>query len=391
MSSTIPTLGAAIRHEFALEADFLTLNHGSYGATPRLVLAAQEAWRGRMEAQPTRFFTGEYPPAIRAAAAALAGFLGARPEDIAFVPNATTGCNAVLRSLRLGPEDEILVLGHVYNAVRNTVRFVTERAGARMVVAELPFPRPTAAAVLDSLRRAITPRTRVAVLDHITSASALALPIAEMIALCHAAGVPVLVDGAHAPGQVELDLRALGADWYTGNCHKWLMAPKGCAFLFARGDRQAVLHPVSISHGYGQGFGAEFDWTGTADPSAYLAVTAALDFWWSLGGSALAARNRELAVEAGALLAARLGTEPGARPEMAGSMALVRLPVPGDAELTRRLRAALLDAGTDTPVHPLGADLWLRLSAQAYNEIGDYERLASLLPGLLASVYCPAP
>ena len=377
-------LGHAIRHEWGLDKDFLTVNHGSYGATPKAVLAVQNEWRARMEAQPTRFFARDYAPAIRDAAASLASFLHADPADLAFVPNATTGCNAVLRSLRFAPDDEILVLDHVYNAVRNTVRHIAAQTGARMVVAELPFPQPTADAVLERLAQAITPRTRIAVLDHITSVSALVLPIVRMIAACHAAGVPVLVDGAHGPGQVALDLTAMGADWYTGNCHKWLMAPKGCAFLHARADRQADLHPVTISHGYTCGFAEEFDWTGTADPSAYLALPATLGFFERLGGATLAARNRALAAEATSLLASRLQTEVGVLPDMAGAMGLVRLPVQAATQADAlALRERLFAAGTDAPVNAIGGALWLRISAQAYNEIADYERLAELLPAVL--------
>ena len=384
MSGLPNALGRAVRHEWALDPDFLTVNHGSYGATPRTVLAVQSEWRTRLEAQPTRFFARDYLPAIREAAAALAGFVNVAATDLAFVPNATTGCNAVLRSLQFGPGDEILMLGHVYNAVHNTVRHVAAQSGTRVVVAEIPFPRPTVEAVLDSLARAMTPRTRIAVLDHITSISGLVLPIARMVALCRDAGVPVLVDGAHGPGQVPLDLTALGADWYTGNCHKWLCAPKGCAFLHARADRQAGLHPVTISHGYGQGFASEFDWTGTADPSAYLALPATLDFFNRLGGEAMTVRNRALAGEATALLAGRLRTEVGALPEMAGAMGLVRLPGANATQADAlALRERLFTAGTDAPVNALNGALWLRISAQAYNEIDDYACLADLLSATL--------
>lgn len=369
--------GRAIRGEWGLDADFLTLNHGSYGATPRVVLAAQDAWRARMEAQPSRFFRAIYPEAIRAAAGKLADFLGAQAGDVAFAENATAGCNAVLRSLRLAPGDEILVLAHVYGAVRNTVRFVCERSGAVMVETAMPFPRPLPDAITEAVTSAITPRTRIAVMDHITSASALVLPIADIVAACHVRGVPVLVDGAHGPGQVDLDLTALDADWYTGNCHKWLNAAKGCAFLWARADRQADLHPVTISHGYGQGFTAEFDWLGTYDPSAYLSVPAALDFHARLGGPALRARNATLAFEAARLLAARLGTETGGGNAVSGAMGLVRLP--GDGARAMELREALLAHGTDTPVSNLSGAPWLRISAQAYNDIADFERLADIL------------
>ncbi len=379
-------LGAAIRREWELDPDYLTVNHGSFGATPRIVLAAQDGWRKRMEAQPTRFFVLELPAALREAATVLARFLGAQASDVVFVPNATTGCNAVLQSLQLRAGDEVLHMSHVYNAVRNTIGHMAERAGASVVVADVPFPRPEASAILTNIEKAITKRTRIAVIDHITSSSGLVLPIHEIVRICHAAGVPVLVDGAHGPGQVPLDLAMLDADWYVGNCHKWLSAPKGCAFLQARRDRQAELHPVTISHGYGQGFTAEFDWTGTVDPTAFLALPAALDFFHKLGGTALMERNRRLAAEAATLLASRLGTETGGSFEMTGSMATVRLPI--RLELKRSeavaVRQALYAAGVDSPVHPLVGGMWLRLSACAYNEMADYEQLAKLLPAVLA-------
>jgi len=385
--------GAAIRHEWDLDPDWLTVNHGSYGATPRVVLAAQREWQRRMEAQPCRFMGRELPKALRAAADQLAAFVGAEGRDLAFVENATVGCNAVLRSAPLDPGDEILALNHGYGAVLKTARYVARRTGALVREARLPFPRPTDAAVVQSVAAALTPRTRIAVLDHITSSSALVLPIEQMVATCHAVGVPVLVDGAHAPGQVALDLTRLDADWYVGNCHKWLMAPKGCAFLWARRDRQDGLHPVTISHGYGQGFLAEFDWTGTRDMSAFLAVTAALDFHRRLGGPALQARNAALAAEATALLAHRLRTETGSSlPEgksSVGAMGLVRLPDTENVtpETALLLRERLLDAYTDAPVNELDGTAWLRISVQAYNELRDFERLAQVIVQLL----CPPP
>jgi len=302
------------------------------------------------------------------------------------VENATVGCNAVLRSRRLGPDDEIVMLSHVYGAVGNTVRYVCNISGAKPVEVDLPFPRVTADDVIARLAAALTPRTRLAVLDHITSKSALVLPIGRMIEACHARGVPVLVDGAHAPGQVDVDVTALNADWYVGNCHKWMMAPKGCGFLYARRDRQDRLHPVTISHGYGKGFRAEFDWTGTWDPSAYLAVTAAIDFHEWLGGPALRARNAALAAEAAAMVAGRLGTETGGGNEISGAMELVRVPVSGAQTEDRALalRDRMLDAGTDVPVHANADAIWMRLSAQAYNELEDYRRLAEIVSGVLA-------
>ena len=380
-SGPLPRLGAAIRGEFMLDPDFLTVNHGSFGAAPLGVLAAQDEWRRRLEAQPTRFMRNELPKALRAAAGKLGRFLGAAGEDIAFVDNATTGCNAVLRSLAFKPGDEILVLDHVYGAVRNTVRHVAERAGARMVEAAIPFPNPTADGVVAAVEAKLGPNTRLAVFDHIASHSALVLPIQRMVAACRAAGVPVLVDGAHGPGQVTVDLTALSADWYSGNCHKWLSTPKGCAFLWARKDRQRDLHPVTVSHGYGKGFTAEFDWTGTRDPSAYLAVDAAIEFHERLGGPAFRRRNAELAQAGAALIARRLDSGTAAGPEFHAAMWLVKLPVAGPATPERAfaLRSRMLDEfKTDVPVHPLAGAIWLRISAFAYNELGDYARLAEI-------------
>ncbi|HUN40433.1 MAG TPA: aminotransferase class V-fold PLP-dependent enzyme [Acetobacteraceae bacterium] len=377
---TVPLLGRAVRHEWVLDPDFVSVNHGSFGATPRVVLAAQQDWLRRMETQPGRFFRAILPDALRHAAEQLAGFVGADGNDLAFVENATVGCNAVVRSLPLGAGDEILVLTHGYGAVRNAVRAVAERVGARMTEAAVPFPRPDAEAIVASVAAALTPRTKLAVIDHITSGSALVLPLERIIAVCHAAAVPVLVDGAHGPGQVTLDLSSLGADWYVGNCHKWLCAAKGCGFLWAATSRQAGLHPVTISHGFGNGFLAEFDWTGTRDCSAWLSVGVAIDFHARLGGAALRARNVALAAEGAALLARRLNTEQGATGALAGAMGLVRLPLAGAVTPARSaaMRARLLAAGTDAPTHIIDDALWLRLSAHAYNEIGDYERLGEI-------------
>ncbi len=380
-----PRLGRAVRHEWPLDWSWLTVNHGSVGASPRVVLAAQQDWRRQLESQPTRFIHETLPAGLATAAARLGAFVGADGKDIALLDNATSGCNTVLRSLHLAQDDEVLVLSHGYGAVRNAVRFVTERAGARMIEATLPFPRPDPDAIVAAITTALTPRTRLAVIDHITSASALVLPLHAIIVACHAAGVPVLVDGAHGPGQLTLDLRALGADWYVGNCHKWLCAPKGSAFLWAAPEHQAELHPLTISHGFGQGFRAEFDWTGTRDSTACLAIPTALDFHQRLGGTSLLSHNVALATEATAMLADRLGTEVGTTPALAGAMGVVRLPTaaPATTEWALRLRQKLLDARTDAPVHALDGAIWLRISAHAYNETADYEALADIVAGII--------
>jgi len=382
----MPEWGEAVRDEWDLDPAFLTVNHGSYGATPRVVLEAQREWQRRMEAQPVRFFGREAPAALRAAAVRLAAFVGARGDDLVFVENATAGCNAVLRSLDFAAGDEILVLSHGYGAVVKAARYVASRSGARVVEVPVPFPRPGDDALVAAVASAIAPRTKLAILDHITSGSALVLPMARLTETCHAAGVPVLVDGAHAPGNLDLDVPATGADWYVGNCHKWLCAPKGCAFLWAPPARQEGLHPLTISHGYGQGFLAEFDWIGTRDLSAWLAVTAALDFHERMGGATLRARNRALAAEAATRLAGRWGTETGLGNGAPQAMALVRLPLVGQLSASRALalRERLLDAGTDAQIPEVDGAIWLRISAQAYNTLTDYERLADLLSAELS-------
>ena len=381
--AALPPYGRAIRHLWHLRDDATFLNHGSFGLTPKSVLAAQDALRREMEAQPVLFLHREnLQPRLRGAAERLAAFLGAASEDLAFVDNATTGVNAVLRSFRLAPGDEILVNDHTYAAVRNAVRFVCERSGACMIEARLPFPGTDATGIVAAVGAALSPRTRLAVLDHVSSASALVMPVAELTALCRSAGAKVLVDAAHAPGMLPLDLPAVGADWITGNAHKWLFAPKGCAFLWARRDAQADLHPTVISHGFGQGFAAEFDWTGTRDPTAWLALPAALDFYRAMGDGSLRARNHALACAAGRLLAAAWRTETAAADAMFGSMALVR--VPGNPGGTFEAAAALHDRlwqrhRVEVPVIPWTGTLWVRVSAQIYNEMDDYGRLAEAI------------
>ncbi|MGE0118255.1 MAG: aminotransferase class V-fold PLP-dependent enzyme [Dongiaceae bacterium] len=381
-----PRYGHGLRDLFDLQTDAVFLNHGSYGLTPRPVLAAQAALRAEMEVQPVRFLARQrLQPRLRAAAQQLAPFLGADGADLAFVDNATTGINAVLRSLPLKPGDEILITDHTYGAVRNAVRYVCARSGAGMVEARLPFPSGGADDIVDAMAAALSPRTRLAVLDAVTSISALVMPVARLAAACRAAGAQVLVDAAHAPGMLDLDVAALGADWVSGNVHKWLFAPKGCGFLWARRALQGDLHPTVISHGFEQGFANEFDWTGTRDPTGWLSIPAALAFYRSMGDGALRARNHRLAVEAAALLAQRWGTETGAPADMLGAMAVVRLP--GSRPATSAAAQALNDElwerhRIEVPAMAIGAHLWLRISAQIYNELSDYEHLAAVVATL---------
>lgn len=351
--------------------------------TPRAVLAAQESLRSEMESQPVQFLGRvQLQPRLRAAAAALAEFFRAAGEDLVFVDNATTGVNAVLRSLDLGPDDELLITDHTYPAVRNAVRFVCARAGARLVEARLPFPAESNEQIVTAVTASLTTRTRLAVLDLVTSASAIVMPVEALAKACRTAGAQVLIDAAHGPGMLELDLPALRADWVTGNAHKWLFAPKGCALLWASKPAQRNLHPPVISHGFEQGFANEFDWTGTRDPTPWLAVPAALDFYRSMGGGTLRARNHDLAVTGARLLADRWKTETGAPAAMLGARAVVRLPGkwPATLEAARALRDHLWrQHRMEVPIFAFHEQLWVRISAQIYNDLEDYGRLASAL------------
>jgi isopenicillin-N epimerase len=401
----VPSFGRSMLAHWWLDPALTYLNHGTVGATPRVVLAAQHAWQRRIEAQPAAFLLRELmrlehraagagvgDPArtlLRATADEIGAFVGARGDDLVFVDNASTGINAVLRSLRLAPDDEILILDQAYGAVANAAQFVARRCGARVVTAALPFPvagdvDDITSACAEAVERALTPRTRLAILDHIASGTALVLPVAAMTARCRARGVPVLVDGAHAPAAIALDIPALGADWYVGNLHKWAFAPRACGLLWVAPARAAALHPPVISWGLDHGLAQEFDWTGTRDPSAVLSAPAGLAFMRDvLGVDAMRRWNHDLVWRMAHALAARWG-QPFTTPEaMVGCMASVALPArigalgPGAAA---RLKDWLLHArGIEAQVLELDGQPCVRLAAQVYNDESDYERLAAAI------------
>jgi isopenicillin-N epimerase len=385
-----------LRELWGLEPGLAFLNHGSFGACPRAVLEHQSALRERMERQPVRLLGRDLPELLDAARAEVAAFVGADADDLVFVPNATTGVNTALRSLRLQPGDELLVTDHAYNACRNALDAVAEAAGANVVVATVPFPSAGDNEVVGAVLSAVTGRTRLALLDHVTSPTALVFPIWWLVTELLARGVETLVDGAHAPGMLPLQLSALGAGYYTGNGHKWLCAPKGSGFLHVRRDLQERVRPLVISHGAnrpreGQGrFQAEFDWTGTSDPTPFLCMPEAIRFMGSLlpgGWPALMRSNHEKALAAGALLRDALGIEPSSPESMIGSMVTLRLPDSRAATwASEPLQADLLKRfGIEVPVigwpgHPRRA---VRISAQVYNTAEEYGRLAAALGELL--------
>jgi isopenicillin-N epimerase len=372
--------------KWCLDPSVSYLNHGSFGACPSTVLAVQAALRLEMEREPVDFLSATLPNRLDEARAGLAVFLGAAPEDLVFVPNATTAVNAVLRSLTLEPGDELLLTDHTYAACRKTAEFVAERTGVRLVVAHLPFPCSSLDEIIAPIMSCVSPRTRLALLDHVTSPTALVLPVAQLVGDLRARGVDALVDGAHAPGMVPLHLSDLGAAYYTGNAHKWLCAPKGAAFLHVRRDRQARLHPSVISHGYTAGFHAEFDWTGTLDPTPWLCIPESIRFMGSLlpgGWPQLMATNHALTLRARSLLLQSTGGEAPCPESMIGSMAAVPLPrAPLDSPAhgldVKGLHRWFRERGIETWIHPNPMPL-LRISAQIYNHVDQFKQLANLL------------
>ncbi|MDP6692129.1 MAG: aminotransferase class V-fold PLP-dependent enzyme [Alphaproteobacteria bacterium] len=371
--------GHELRGHWPLEDGAIYLNHGTVGVTPNQVLAAQWEIKQRIEAHPARFMLRDLKPGLRAAADRVAGHLGGRGEDYIFTDNATTGINAVLRSAHLRPGDEVLVTDHTYGAVANAARYACEQAGASLVTVLIPFPIADEAAALAAIESGLSDHTRIAILDHITSETGIVLPLAELVDLCHDAGAQVLVDGAHAPGTIGLDIPGLGAEWYAANLHKWLFAPRGCGVLWAREDVQPELHPAVISWRLGEGYTAEFDWTGTRDPSPFLCLPAALEFLDGLGAEAVCSYNHELAVGAAAMMADRFEGTMGAPAAMASAMALAPLPenLPAEAVEADALRDHLLyEHNIEVPIVVRAGRLWARLAAQVYCQMTDFEVLA---------------
>ena len=367
------------------------LNHGSFGACPRVVLQRQRELRCQLEARPVQFLVRQMPELLDASRQRLAETIGADPQDLVFVPNATAGVNSVLRSLPFRSGDEILVTAHGYNACNNVARFVARQSQATLVVAEIPSPVESPQQIVDVVMSRVTPRTRIALLDHISSPSAFVFPVEQLVRRLHQQGIETLIDGAHAPGMVPFDLRRIGPTYYTGNCHKWLCAPWGAGFLYVRRDRQDEILPPVISHGYNRPrpgysrFQDLFDWPGTSDPTAWFCVGAAIDFLEGLlpgGLNALTQRNHRYAVAAQSLLVEELAARPLCPPEMLGSMAAVELgddPDPPSGFIDQhRLNQELFERfGIEVPVYffPESPRVVLRVSAQAYNEPGHYQRL----------------
>jgi isopenicillin-N epimerase len=393
-----PPKPSPFRRHWKLKPGIVFLNHGSFGACPRFILDLQARLRDEMEGEPVQFLWRRYEERLEPARVALARFVGARPRDLVFVTNATTAVNAVVRSAGLRRGDEVLTTSLDYNACRNALVQATGQAGAKLSVARIPFPIQHPEQVVTAVMSAVTPRTRLAMIDHVTSDSALVLPVARLVRELAARGVDVLVDGAHAPGMVSVNLKALGAAYYTGNLHKWVCAPKGAAFLSAREDKQAALQPAVISHGNNRPrpgytpFQDRFDWAGTSDVTAWFCIGEAIRWLGDLlpgGWADLRRRNHALALDARRRLSDRFGVEPACPDSMIGSMATIPLPerfqgTPAAGRIDPEQLELYDRFGIEAPFSRIGPKSLrcLRVSAHIYNTRAEYDYLGDAMEQL---------
>ena len=366
--------GLAALNGFSLAPEIIHLNHGSYGAVPRVVQAEQDRLRAHIESDPTTFFGEELPGLLRKMAGHVAAAFGGEADDWVFCENATSAINGILASFLLKPGDEILTTSHVYGAVLKAMRLNAEWRGATLVVAQLPAAPESDDLIVEAIRGAFTPNTKLLVVDHITSATATIFPVARIASAAKRAGIAVLVDGAHAPGHLLLDVPALGADWYTGNAHKWLFAPRGCGLLWTAPSRQAATFPPVLSHGTGQGYTNGFDWIGTRDVTPWLCFEISADTHEKWGGPALIEGNRALAADGAALIAERLQTTVPVPAALRGAMAAIPLgEFPQAPEIAKKMRSSLArEYGIVAPIYDFGGRIWLRISAQIYNHLDEY-------------------
>ncbi len=384
---------------FLLDPDVTFLNHGSFGACPAPVFAAYQGWQRRLEAQPVAFLdpVRGYAAFLRTARRALAAEVGAEADDLVGVMNATVGLNIAIQSLALSlaPGDEILTCDHEYGALDKTWDFVCARTGAEMRRITLPMPHVSVSAFTDAMRTGLTDRTRILFLSHITSPTALVLPIARIVAEARALGILVVIDGAHVPGHMPLDLGALDADIYAGNCHKWLMAPKGSAFLHIRRGLQERVDPLVISHGWSAdraepgpfgntAFVDRMEMQGTRDPSAFLAVPDAIAFRAAHDWDRVGARCHDIAQETAARVARLTGIAALSSPDLCAPQ-MVSMPVPRTDPVA--LQAALMhEAAIEIPCFDWHDTTIVRLSVQGYNSAKDMDLLVTTLDRLLVGL-----
>ncbi|MBN1199087.1 MAG: aminotransferase class V-fold PLP-dependent enzyme [Bacteroidales bacterium] len=383
-----------------LDPDVVFLNHGSFGACPHPILERQNIYRQQMEQEPVRFFIRELEPLQEQARRTLAGFTGAKTDDLVFVRNATEAVNTIFRSLRFRPGDEILITNHIYGACRRIAEYISGQTGARIREACYPFPLDDSGRITAAILQQVTPRTRIALIDHITSPTALVQPVDEIVRELDQRGIDTLIDGAHALGSIPLNLDAIGAAYYTANCHKWLCGPKSAAILHVRNDKQKEIIPLIISHAGARAelFAERFYWPATYDPSPILCPADCVGFGNSLfpgGWTEWMDRNRKLTLEARTLLCSIMGIPLPCPDNLIASMATLPLPTPDIIPDISYKRTGLFQDMLINRHHiEVPAWFWggpprqiLRISAQLYNSMEQYRYLgealvSNLLPGL---------
>ncbi|MTI10262.1 aminotransferase class V-fold PLP-dependent enzyme [Curvivirga aplysinae] len=383
----ITETGHAVRDYWLLEPDISYLNHGAFGALAKDVHDVANNWRILMERQPSEFIREILRPNLRKTADFLGNYVGAQGEDIVFVDNASTAINAVLRSLVLLPGDEVVTTNHAHETVLRTLEFICERAGARLHIATIPFPIEEPDDAVDAITDRLSPRTRLVVIDHITSLTGLALPLQNILDECSERAIPTLVDGAHAPGQVNLNIEKMGCGWYVGNAHKWLGAPRGSAFLWTQQDLQARVRPTTISNFISDGYTAAFDWPGTKDFSSYLSIIAAIEFRARFGEEKIAEYCQDLIIKAADYLSTVLDVERGAPNNMTGFMTSFAWPGKDKATLenVNNIRLILRNE-YQVEVEPkiINGKIWIRICAYIYNEMDDYKKLARAVQDIVS-------
>jgi len=382
---------AALRDLFQLDPQVVFLNHGSFGATPKPVFAAYQEWQRRLERQPVKFLGRDLADYLQSARQALGAYLNAEAADLVFVPNATFGVNVVARSLALGAGDEVLTTDHEYGACDRTWQFLSQKRGFNYCRQTISLPATTPEAIVEQLWQGVTPQTKVIFLSHITSATAVRFPVEAICERARAAGILTLVDGAHAPGQIPLDLTAVGADFYTGNCHKWLMSAKGAGFLYARRAVQHLVEPLVVSWGWGaerpfttnSDFLDYLEWTGTHDPAAYLSVPAAIQFQEEYAWTAVRQQCHGLIQQALDRMSELTGLEPAyANDSFYGQMAIAPLPsIPDLMAFKTRLYD---EFQVEAPCTKWRDRQFIRISVQGYNTQSDIDALLAALQNLLA-------
>jgi len=378
----------SIRDLFMLDPSIVFLNHGSFGATPRAVFEAYQKWQRELERQPVEFLGRRFNDLMRDARAALADYLHTDKSNLTYVTNATVGVNIVARSLKLSTGDEVLSTDHEYGAMDRTWRFVCQKTGARYINQRLPRPLESREQLIEALWSAVTDRTRAIFLSHITAPTALIFPIEEICQRARAAGILTVIDGAHAPGQITLDLEHIGADFYVGNCHKWMLSPKGAGFLYARPDAQALLEPLVVSWGWesetpgDSPFIDQHEWQGTRDIAAFLSVPAAIEFMRAHAWDRVRAECHALAREFRQRMTELTGLPPLSPDSPDWYAQMVALPLP-DCDRNALKRRLYDDYHIEIPLQMWNGSSLSRASFQGYNTREDVDKAMEAFRALL--------